>query len=523
MVGSARLRRFIGKSLEFFSQSWPIILVYNARHFPQREKINKTSSINDEVTSHMLKSLCRKFTTSPDVLIIGGGPGGYVATIRAAQLGLKAVCVEKENLMGGTCLREGCIPSKYLLNIAHKVNEIDTELTPLGISVNGKASFDLNKIQRRKTAVLSGLSKGIEHLINQYGAHLEHGFAKINDPHSISVTNKEGKEIVYNPKNLILATGSEVFNIPSLPVDGKVILNSNHILDMKNVPKTLVVIGAGVIGLEMACVWNALGSKVILADMANNIGGVGIDKGAAKVLFDALKRRKMDFFLGAKSTSAVVKGNMAEVKIGDKVVNADKVLVSIGRRPFLKGFGFENLGVKLNKYGIIEVNEKLQTNIPNVYAIGDIVPGPQLAHKAEEEGVACVEIIAGKRKEWNGTVIPAVIYTFPEIASVGITEEEAKQQNIKIKTSVFPYQANSRARAVNQTTGFVKFICDENGKVLGNHIIGANAGEAIMEATLAMSNNINIKELAETCHPHPTLSEAIMESAKGVLGKPIHL
>ena len=471
----------------------------------------------------MISSLARSFSKlRPDILVIGGGPGGYVASIRASQLGLKTVCVEKEALLGGTCLREGCIPSKYLLNIAHKYLEANTEWKQIGLTLGCPVKYDMRQIQKKKQVVLTTGSKGIEMLFKKYGTTLERGTAYIDDPHTVTVTRKNGEKVVYKPEHILLATGSTAFNVPDYPVDEEVIVSSRGALNFKKVPKELVVIGAGVIGLEMGSVWSALGSKVTICDRASRIGGVGMDEEAAKVMTSLMKRRGINFMLGNKSGSAKRVGDHAEVTIDGKVLKAEKVLVSIGRVPYLKNMGFEKLGINLNKNGTVQVDEWFKTNVPNIYAIGDIIPGPQLAHKAEEEGIACVEMIAGVRDEFSERAIPSVIYTFPEIASVGMNEEEAKKKGIKTRVNAFPYVANSRARAIGNTAGFVKWICNEYGKVLGMYVIGSNAGEAICEGVIAVQNGMNIQQIAHSCHPHPTLSEAVMEAAKGVMGKPIH-
>lgn len=480
----------------------------------------------------MLSSSFRFFSkaTNPDVLIIGGGPGGYVAAIRAAQLGLKTVCVEKEDLLGGTCLREGCIPSKYLLNVSHHFYDAKNEFQRIGLSIKGGITHDVNQIQRRKNAVLQLNSKGIEMLFKKYGTTLERGTALIHDKNTIEVKRKDGTSIIYNPTNLVIASGSKVFTLPKLfPIDEEVIISSRGCLKLTEVPKKLFVIGAGVIGLEMACCWNGFGSEVIVSDLSTSLCGGTLDPQVDKTLQMALRKRKIQFLLGAKQTSVKREGNKAIVTVDDgkkqSTYECDKALISIGRKPYLEGFGFEKLNLKMNKNGTIWVDGRFQTSEPNVFAIGDIIPGPQLAHKAEDEGILCVEGIANKNKKMNGLdhlTIPSVIYTTPEVASVGLTEKEAKQMGIKVRTGSFPYSANSRARCMNDTQGFVKWICDSVGKVLGMTIIGPNAGDAIMEGTIAIKNGMTIQQIAHTIHPHPTLSEAVMEAAKAVMDKPIH-
>ncbi|OHS97529.1 dihydrolipoamide dehydrogenase family protein [Tritrichomonas foetus] len=475
----------------------------------------------------MLHSFARRHAskvTSPDVLIIGGGPGGYVAAIRAAQLGLKTICVEKENLLGGTCLREGCIPSKFLLNVSHHFHTANHELRTMGLNLQGKVTHDMKMVQRRKDAVLTMNSKGIESLFKKYGTTLERGTANIIDKNTIEVKKPDGSTVVYNPKNLVIASGSKAFTIPDYPVDEDVIVTSRGALKFQKVPESMFVIGAGVIGLEMATCYNGLGSKVTVSNLTNSIGGDGLDPQAAKAIQMAMRKSKIDFILGPNKTTVKRNGDKAIVNIADKTFEVDKVLISIGRRPNLEGFGLEKLNLKMNKNGTIAVNDRYQTSLSNVFAIGDIVPGPQLAHKAEEEGILCVEGIAGKKiKPLNYDAIPGVIYTNPEVATVGLSDVDARKKGIKVRVGNFPYTANSRARCTGQTAGFVKWICDENGMVIGMTIVGPNAGEAILEGTIAIQNQMHIEQVAHTIHPHPTLSEAVMEAAKAVMDKPIHL
>lgn len=471
----------------------------------------------------MLNSISRSFIKKPDLLIIGGGPGGYAAAIHAAKLGLKTVCVEKEKLMGGTCLREGCIPSKFFLNMSHKVYEANHDFKQLGIKLPGQATVDMVAAQRRKNGILSGLSSGIEGLIERAGGELVHGTAIINTKNEINVNTEDGKTITYNPKNLLLATGTDKWFPKAFPVDEQIIATSQGVLNWKEVPKSLTVIGGGIIGLELGSVYNAIGSKVTIIDMATTIGGPSVDPMIGRYMQNILKRRGMEFVLGKGVDSCTKTENGVEVVVGDKKILSERALVAIGRRLHLDGFGLEKLNLKRQKNGLIEINDKFETSEKNVFAIGDIVPGPQLAHKAEEEGIACVEMLAGKPTSYDRNCIPAVIYTSPEIATVGLTQNQAAKQRIKTKVGMFPYSANSRARAILDPTGFVKFVCGEDGTVLGMQIVGPNAGEAIMEGAIAIRNKLKIEAIAETCHPHPTLSEAVMEAAKAVLSKAIHI
>ena len=459
-----------------------------------------------------------------DLLVIGGGPGGYAAAIRAAKLGMKTICVEKENLMGGTCLREGCIPSKYFLNMSHKVYEANNVFRQLGIKIPGKATVDMAAAQRRKNGVIKGLSQGIEFLIKKSGGELIKGKAHINSKNSVTIKGNDGKVTEVAAKNMIIATGTDKWYPKSFPVDEDIVATSQGVLNWKTIPKSLCVIGSGIIGLELGSVFASLGTKVTMFDMMKTIGGPSCDAYSARYVQNILKKRGIDFQLGhgvdslTKTSSGTV-----EVMFNGQKFESERALVAIGRKLNLDGFGLENLNLKRTGRGLIDVSKKLETSVKGVYAIGDIVPGPQLAHKAEEEGIACVEMMNGLESSYNPDVIPAVIYTSPEIASVGLTQDDARKKGIRTRVGQFPYQANSRARAILDSNGFVKFVCAEDGKVLGMQIVGPNAGEAIMEGAIAIKNNLKIDAIADTCHPHPTLSEAVLEAAKGVLGKAIHI
>ncbi|KAK8880733.1 hypothetical protein M9Y10_003420 [Tritrichomonas musculus] len=442
---------------------------------------------------------------------------------------MKTVCVEKEKLLGGTCLREGCIPSKYLLNVSHKFYEAKNEFRKNGLLLIGNADCDINQIQRNKDSVINLNCRGVEYLFKKYGTILESGKARIIDKSTVEVKRNNGSSVTYVTKNLIIASGSQIFNIPKLfPIDEEVIVSSRCALNFKTVPKNLCIIGAGVIGLEMGNCWNGFGSNVTIADISNSLCGGTLDAQVDRTLQMQLRKMKIQFMLGVKSTCVRRKGDKAIVTINDgkneKDYEYDKVLVAIGRKPKLDGFGFENLNLKVNKNGTVYVDERFQTSCPNVYAIGDIIKGPQLAHKASTEGVLCVEGIANPNKKMNGldyNTVPNCIHTTPEVASFGLMENQAKKLGIKVKVGMFPYSANSRARCINETAGFVKWICNDKGKVLGMTIIGPNAGDAIMEGIIAIQNGLNINQIAESIHPHPTLSEAIMEAAKAVMGKPL--
>lgn len=476
----------------------------------------------------MLSSLFARKSSilRPDVMVIGGGPGGYVAGIRAGQLGLDTLVVEKNPLMGGICLREGCIPSKYLLNLSHKVEEANTQFRQKGLLIPGKVTSNIPTIQKRKVGIISGLSKGIEHLLKQNGTGLIHGAAFIHDKNHVQVTKSDGSVVDVEPKNIILATGCSPIVPKNIEVDNENVVLSRGALDFKEAPKHLVVIGGGVIGLELGSIWNGFGSKVTIIEQSAIVGGYGTDRAASKILIDQMRRRNIDFLLKTRveSVEKTAKGCIVHVT-GEKPIECDKVLVSIGRHPNYTGFGFENLNLALNKSSnTVKVDDRFETNVPGVYAIGDILEGPQLAHKASEEGIACVEAIKGLPfSTFRKDAIPSVIYTHPEVASVGLTEEEARAKKIPHRIGKFPYIANSRARAMQDTAGFVKFVCDPDGTVRGMYVVGANAGDAIVEGTLAVKNRLNISAISHTIHPHPTLSEAVMEAAKLVTGKAIHI
>ena len=445
---------------------------------------------------------------SPDVLVIGGGPGGYVAAIRAAQLGLSTVCIEKERTLGGTCLREGCIPSKFILNVSNKYYSAKNELKALGISAKD-VSYDFSLIQRKKGQVVTGLSRGIEFLLKKYKAKLITGEARITDRNTVIVGNTE-----FKPKNIVLATGSTVSYPKSFSVDERSIVTSKTAFEFKSPPKDLVVVGGGIIGLELGSVYNALGSNTTIIEGSQVLGG-NLDADVSRTIQQILSKKGIKFMMSEKVQS--ISGNTVRLSNGE--ISAEKILVAVGRKPNLKGL--ERL--EINSNGRVKVDKFFRTSIVGVYAIGDLVDGPMLAHKAEEEGIAVAEIIAGKTPSINKNAIPSVIYTSPEVATVGLSERDCKSMGIPYKSFKFPFQANSRARATLETAGFVKWICGMDGKVLGNQIIGMTAGESIMEGAIAIKNELSISQIAETSHPHPTLSEAIMEAAKGVFHNPIHL
>ncbi|EAY22434.1 pyridine nucleotide-disulfide oxidoreductase, putative [Trichomonas vaginalis G3] len=407
--------------------------------------------------------------------------------------------------------------------MSHKVYEANHEFENFGIKVPGDVTVDMALAQQKKNDILEELSSGIEDLIERAGGDLVHGTAIINSKNDISVTLEDGKTITYNPKNLLIATGTDKWFPKTFPVDEEIIATSQGVLNWKEIPKTLTVVGGGIIGLELGSIFHSLGSKVTIVDMAPTIGGPSVDPSIGRFMQDILEKRGMEFVLGKGVDSCTKTENGVEVVIGDQKLQSERALIAIGRRLHLDGFGLEKLNLKRLKNGLIEVNDRFETSEKNVYAIGDIVPGPQLAQKAEEEGIACVEMLAGLESSYNPNVIPSVIYTNPEIATVGLTENNAAKQALKIKVGMFPYSANSRARIICDPTGFVKFVCGEDGTVLGMQIVGPNAGEAIMEGAIAIRNKLKIDAIAETCHPHPTLSEAVLEAAKTIISKTIHI
>lgn len=463
-----------------------------------------------------------------DVVVIGGGPGGYVAAIKAGQLGMKVTCVEGRGSLGGTCLNVGCIPSKALLNSSHMYYEAQKHFKGFGVNVEG-LSFDWGVIQKQKDEAVTGLTKGIEGLFKKNKVTYAKGWGTIKGPHEVEVALLDGGKETISAKNILIATGSEVTPLPGVPVDEERIVSSTGALALSSVPKTMVVIGGGYIGLEMGSVYQRLGAEVTVVEFAGNI--VPTMDGEVRKLFQrSLQKQGMKFKLNTKVNSASRQGDSVVLELepskgGDKeTMTVDVVLVSAGRRPFTAGLGLESVGITPNKRGQIEVDDHFRTTVPSIYAIGDCIPGPMLAHKAEEDGVAAVEIMAGKAGHVNYNTVPSIVYTHPEVASVGLSEEEAKAKGLNYKTGKFSFMANSRARAVNDTEGLVKFISDKDtDKILGAWIMGPNAGELIPECVLAMEYGACTEDIARACHGHPTLSEAIKEAALATVDKPIHM
>jgi dihydrolipoamide dehydrogenase len=462
-----------------------------------------------------------------DLIVIGAGPGGYVAAIRAAQLGLKTACIEKRGTLGGTCLNVGCIPSKALLHSSEKFEEAQGHLAEHGVKV-GKVELDLKTLMARKDKVVDDLTKGIGFLFKKNKVTNITGAAKIAKPGEVVVT-ADGKDETYTATNILIATGSEVAPLPGVDIDEDRIVSSTGALALSKVPGHLVVVGGGYIGLEMGSVWRRLGSKVTVVEFLDAIVP-NMDAEVGKAMHKTLEKQGMEFKLGTKVTGAKTTKSKVTLTVepaagGDaEDIACDVVLVSIGRKPFTDGLGLEDAGVEMDDRGVIQVDDNFKTNVDGIYAIGDVIPGAMLAHKAEEEGIACVERLAGQATHINYDAIPSVVYTWPEAASVGKTEEQLKADGVAYNKGSFPFMANSRARANGDTEGFVKILADEaTDEVLGVHIIGPDAGTMIAELALAMEFGASSEDIARTCHAHPTLNEAVKEAALDVEGSPIHM
>jgi len=461
-----------------------------------------------------------------DLIVIGAGPGGYVAAIRGAQLGMKVACVEKEKTLGGTCLNIGCIPSKALLNSSEKFIEISNHADEHGISI-GKVDLDLSKLMQRKNKIVKQLTSGIGFLFKKNKiTHLQ-GSASFVDKKTIKVSSSEGDKN-YSATNFIIATGSSSIAIDTIPVDEKQIVTSTGALALEEVPQSLLVIGGGYIGLEMGSVWSRLGSKVTVVEALDRIVPT-MDEEIAKEFMKSLKKQGLEFKLSHKviSTKAGKSGVEVSMESSDKKQISEKydvVLMSVGRKPNTEGLNLEGVGIKLNEKKAVEINNQFKTNIENIFAIGDVVPGPMLAHKAEEEGVACVEFISGQKPHINYDIIPAIVYTNPEVASVGKTESQLKEAKIDFKVGKFPFMANGRALTTSSTEGFVKILADtKTDTILGAHIIGHDAGQLIAEIVTTMEFGGSSEDIARICHAHPTTSEAVKEAAMNIEGRAIHI
>jgi len=459
---------------------------------------------------------------SYDVVIIGGGPGGYNCAIRAGQLGLKTAVVEMRETLGGTCLNVGCIPSKALLHASELYEEAEKNFADMGIGV-GKLSLDLEKMMGRKDEAVTGLTKGVEFLFKKNKVDHVRGKGRIDGAGQVIVTGEDGKETTLETRNIVIATGSEVTPLPGVEIDEERIVSSTGALELSSVPKKMVLIGAGVIGLELGSVWRRLGSEVTVVEYLDRPLPT-MDGEVSKTAKKLFEKQGLIFRLGRKVTG--VEKLKTKLKVtteaadgGDEeALDADIVLVCIGRRPYTEGLGLETVGIETDKRGFIP-NEEFKTSADGVWVVGDCTTGAMLAHKAEDEGVACAERIAGKAGHVNYNAIPNVVYTYPEIASVGASEEDLKAQGRAYKVGKFPFMANSRGRTNHQTDGFAKILADaETDEILGGHIVGPSAGEMIAELAVAIEFRAASEDIARTSHAHPTLSEAVRQAAMGVEG-----
>ena len=462
-----------------------------------------------------------------DLVVIGGGPGGYVCAIRAAQLGLKTACVESRGTLGGTCLNVGCIPSKSLLNLSENFHKAKKDFNHQGIEIEG-IKLNIEKMMSNKNKSIQVLTKGVEFLFKKNKVTYFKGKGVLFSKNDIVVYESNNKRTNIKSKNIVIATGSDVASLPGVNIDEKNIVSSTGALSFEKVPKKLAIIGGGYIGLEMGSVWSRLGSEVTVIEYLEYITP-GMDREISNEFQKILTKQGIKFKMGFKVDSVKNQGNLVSIKYTnvknskEETVEVDKVLVSVGRKPYTEGLNLTKVGVKRDKKGRIEVNNKLQTSINNIYAIGDVIKGPMLAHKAEEEGIAVAEILAGQAGHVNYDVIPGVVYTSPEVATVGKTEEQLKEKNTSYKVGKFPFLANSRAKVNNETDGFVKILADsKTDKVLGVHIIGPHCGDMIAEMALAMEFGASSEDIARTCHAHPTHTEAIKEAALAVDKRPIH-
>lgn len=459
-----------------------------------------------------------------DLVIIGSGPGGYVCAIRAAQLGMKVAVVEKDKTYGGTCLNVGCIPSKALLESSEYFHFSAQDASKHGIEL-GSVKLDLDKMLARKNKIVSDLTGGIAFLFKKNKIQPFAGIGKLTGPNSVEVTGADGSKTALTAKNIVLATGSIPVELPFLKYNEKTIVSSTGALAIPKVPKHLLVIGGGVIGLELGSVWLRLGAQVTVLEFMDRICPT-MDQETVGVLKKYLEKQGMKFILNAKATASKEKGAGVEVSYEDRAtqkvstIDADVVLVSTGRKPYSEGLGLETVGVKADQRGFVQINDHFQTNVPSIYAIGDLVPGPMLAHKAEDEGVALAEILAGQAGHVNYHTCPSVIYTYPEIASVGYTEEQLKEKGIAYNVGKFPFIANGRAKALGLTDGFVKILADKTtDRILGGHIGGPRASELLGEIVVAMEFGGSSEDLARSFHAHPTLNEVVREAALGVAGR----
>jgi len=463
-----------------------------------------------------------------DLVIIGGGVAGYVAAIKAGQEGMKVTCIEKRGTLGGTCLNVGCIPSKALLNNSHLYHQILHDTKGRGIEV-GDVKINLAQLMKSKDTAVAGLTKGVEFLFKKNNVEYIKGTAAFTGEHEIKVNLTEGGEKTVIGKNIIIATGSEATPFPGLEIDEKRIITSTGAIALEKIPESMVVIGGGIIGLEMGSVWSRLGTKVTVVEFLGQIGGPGMDNEVAKAAQKILKKQGIEFKLNTKVMGGDASGDKVKLQVEaakggkEETLDADVVLVAIGRRPYTAGLGLENIGLEPNEKGQLVIDSEYRTKIPHIRVIGDCTFGPMLAHKAEEEAVAVVEYIKKGHGHVNYGAIPSVMYTHPEVAWVGQNEQEVKASGVEYKMGSFPFSANSRAKTNLDTEGFVKVISDaKTDRILGMHIIGPNAGELIAEGVLAIEYGASSEDVARTSHAHPTLSEAVKEACMATYGKAIH-
>ena len=465
-----------------------------------------------------------------DLVVIGSGPGGYIAAIRAAQLGMKVACVERYSTFGGTCLNVGCIPSKAMLDSSERFAEVSHHLADHGIEVEG-VSLDLGKMQERKRQVVSELVGGVAYLFKKNGIEGKHGWGTIVDEKRVKVTPDEGEAETLETKKILIATGSKPISIPGVDLDGNRIVDSTGALEFEEVPEHLVIIGAGVIGLELGSVWARLGTKVTVIEYLPEILGGRADKDVAREATKTFKKQGLSFEMNSKVTGAQadeekVTVHYTAMKEGDeeRTIECDRLLVAVGRRAYTQNLGLEDVGIEVNKRGQIEVDKNFRTSVETIYAIGDVIPGPMLAHKAEEEGVVCIERIHDIGAHINYDAIPDIVYTEPEIASVGKTEQELKEAGIEFRKGKFPYSANGRAKAIDAQGGFVKILADaKTDRILGAHIIGKQAGDLIAELAIGVEFGASSEDIARSSHAHPTLSEMVKEAALAVDGRTLNM
>ncbi len=458
-----------------------------------------------------------------DVIVIGAGPGGYVAAIRAAQLGMKVACVEKRATLGGTCLNVGCIPSKALLHATEKYDAASHHFKDFGIEVSGLKA-NIKGMMGHKDKVVTDNTKGIEFLFKKNKVDWLKGEGKVVGAGKVSVAGT-----IYDAKNIIIATGSDVVSLPGITIDEKQIVSSTGAIALEKVPGSMIVIGGGVIGLELGSVWSRLGAKVTVIEYLDRILP-GMDLEVAKEAQKILKKQGLEFKLSTKCTGAKTSAKGVELSMeaaaggNAETMTADIVLVAVGRKPYTDGLGLKEAGVELDERGRIKTDGHFKTNVSGIYAIGDVIIGPMLAHKAEDEGVVLAEMLAGQSGHIDYNLIPGVVYTHPEVACVGKTEEQLKAEGVAYKAGKFPFMANGRARAMGSTDGFVKILADaKTDKVLGCHIVGPEAGTLISEVVIAMEFGASAEDIARTCHAHPTLEEVTKEAALAVAGRPIHI